>query len=78
MLHQFMKLKGKAGRAENVRRGLLDRYEGLLIGALYPHRGLQERSSSPLPWIAGYGSAFLDELSGLASVEAHQHHIVLL
>jgi bacillithiol synthase len=78
MLHQFMKLKGKAGRAENVRRDVLDRYEKLLLDALYPHRELQERSLSPLPWIAGYGPSFLDGLARLASVEAHQHHIVSL
>jgi bacillithiol biosynthesis cysteine-adding enzyme BshC len=78
MLHQFMKIKGKAGRAENVRRGLLDRYEQLMLDALYPHRGLQERSLSPLPWIAGYGPGFLDELSRVASVDAKQHHIVFL
>jgi bacillithiol biosynthesis cysteine-adding enzyme BshC len=78
MLHQFMKIKGKAGRAENVRRDVLDRYEKLLLDALYPHRSLQERSLSPLPWLAGYGGGFLDELSRVASVNSHQHHIVLL
>jgi bacillithiol synthase len=78
MLHQFIKLKGKAGRAENMRRDVLDRYEKLLLDALYPHRELQERSLSPLPWIAGYGPAFLDDLSRVASVDAHQHHIVPL
>ena len=76
MLYQFLKLKGKAGRAESVRRGVLGRYEGLMLDALYPHKGLQERSLSPLPWIATYGPAFLDELSGVASVDAQQHRIV--
>src|ERR1700735_5038177 len=78
MLHQFMKIKGKAGRAENVRRGLLDRYEKLLLDGLYPHRGLQERSVSTLPGIGGYGAGFFDELSRVASVDAKQHHIVFL
>jgi bacillithiol synthase len=78
MLYQFLKLKGKAGRAESVRRGVLGRYEGLMLDALYPHKGLQERSLSPLPWVAGYGPAFLDGLSGLISMDAHQHRIVVL
>ena len=78
MLYQFLKLKGKAGRAESVRRGVLGRYEGLMLDALYPHKGLQERSLSPLPWIATYGPAFLDELSRVASVDAQQHRIVFL
>jgi bacillithiol synthase len=78
MLYQFMNLRGKAGRAESVRIGVLDRYEKLMLDALYPHRSLQERSLSPLPWLAGYGAGFLDELSRVASVDAHQHHIVSL
>jgi bacillithiol biosynthesis cysteine-adding enzyme BshC len=78
MLHQFGKIKGKAGRAENERRNVLDRYERLLLDSLYPHRGLQERSASPLPWMAGYGAGFLDELSRVVSVESQQHHIVRL
>jgi bacillithiol biosynthesis cysteine-adding enzyme BshC len=78
MLYQFLKLKGKAGRAESVRRGVLGRYEGLMLDALYPHKGLQERSLSPLPWVATYGPAFLDELSRVASVDGQQHRIVFL
>jgi bacillithiol synthase len=78
MLHQFAKLKGKAGRAENLRIGVLDRYERILLDSLYPHRALQERSLSPLPWLVEYGSAFVDDIARLATVEAQQHHIVYL
>jgi uncharacterized protein YllA (UPF0747 family) len=78
MLYQFTKLKGKAGRAQGERTEVLNRHERMILEALFPHRGLQERSLSPLPWLAGYGTAFLDELSRLASVDAHQHHIVFL
>jgi bacillithiol synthase len=78
MFHQFAKLKGKAGRAENLRIGVLDRYERILLDSLYPHKALQERSLSPLPWLAEYGSAFVDDLARLATVEAPQHHIVYL
>ncbi len=78
MLYQFLKLKGKAGRAESVRRGVLGRYEGLMLDSLYPHKGLQERSLSPLPWMAQFGPALLDDLTRLASIDAHQHHVVLL
>lgn len=78
MLYQFIRLKGKAGRAQGERTAVLNRHERLIFEALFPHRGLQERSLSPLPWIASYGVAFLDELSRLASVDTHQHHIVFL
>ncbi len=78
MLHQFAKLKGKAGRAENLRIGVLDRYERILLDSLYPHRALQERSLSPLPWLATYGTTLLDDLAKLSSLDAPQHHVVYL
>jgi bacillithiol biosynthesis cysteine-adding enzyme BshC len=77
MLHQFEKLKGKAGRSENLREGVLDRHERMLLDALYPHHGLQERTVSALAWLATYGPEFLDGLCQIApiadSVVAEQH-----
>ena len=86
MLYQFGKLKGKAARAENFRTGVLDRHERILLDALYPNRGLQERSLCPLPFLALYGADFLDDLAGVSpapgSIEtslcAQQHHIVIM
>jgi bacillithiol synthase len=68
ILHQFMKLKGKAGRAENFRTGILDRHERILVDALYPHRGLQERTLSALPWLAAYGPELLDDLATMSVI----------
>jgi bacillithiol biosynthesis cysteine-adding enzyme BshC len=70
ILHQFLKLKSKAGRAENFRTGVLDRHERMLLDALYPHRGLQERTVSALPWLAAYGPEFLDDLGELSAIGA--------
>ena len=70
ILHQFLKLKSKAGRAENFRTGVLDRHERMLIDALYPHRGLQERTVAALPWLAAYGPDFLDDLAELSAIGA--------
>ncbi len=70
ILHQFLKLKSKAGRAENFRTGVLDRHERMLVDALYPHRGLQERTLSALPWLAAYGPEFLDDLAELSAIGA--------
>ena len=70
MLHQFLNLKRKAGRAENFRTGVLDRHERILVDALYPHRGLQERTLAALPWLAAYGPEFLDDLTELSAVGA--------
>jgi len=63
-----LKLKGKAGRAENFRTGILDRHERILVDALYPHRGLQERTLSALPALAAYGPELLDDLAGVSVI----------
>jgi bacillithiol biosynthesis cysteine-adding enzyme BshC len=84
MLHQFSKLKGKAGRAENFRTGVLDRHERIILDALYPHKGLQERSLSALPWLSLYGGELLDSLesqageSGATSSCSRQHQVIIL
>jgi bacillithiol synthase len=62
ILHQFNQLRGKVGRAENFRTGVLDRHQQILFDALYPQGGLQERSLSLLPVLAASGTGFLDEL----------------
>ena len=62
MLFQLEKLRGKAGRAADLRENLLDAHEQTLRDALYPHRGLQERSLCLLPFLARHGAALLDEL----------------
>jgi bacillithiol synthase len=84
MLHQFTKLKGKAGRAENFRSGVLDRHERIILDALYPHRGLQERALGALPWLSLYGGELLADLethsteSGATSTCSRQHQIIVL
>lgn len=86
MSYQFSKLKAKAGRAEGFRTGVLERHEQILWDALYPHRGLQERTLCALPWLASYGPEFLDRLLALSSTTgygdgvscAHQHHVLFL
>jgi bacillithiol synthase len=68
ILHQFATLKGKAGRAENLRSGVLDRKEKMIFDGLYPHHELQERTISALPWLASYGVEFLDGLSHISPI----------
>jgi bacillithiol biosynthesis cysteine-adding enzyme BshC len=86
MVYQFEKLKGKVSRAENMRTGVLDRHEKILLDSLYLDRGLQERALCALPMLAEYGLQFLDELLQASpapgSVEdskcAQQHHVLVL
>ncbi len=86
ILHQFTQLKAKAARAENFRSGVLERHEKILLDALYPHGGLQERTLCALPLLASNGPEFLDELAALSSVAgsegarscAGQHHVLFV
>jgi bacillithiol synthase len=68
ILHQFAALKGKAGRAQNLRSGVLDRKEKMIFDAIYPHHELQERTISALPWLASYGQEFLDGLAHISPI----------
>lgn len=78
ILYQYTKLNEKAGRAIDLRSGIVDRHEQLLTDLLYPHRGLQERSLCYLPMLAWQGMPLLDALEGWASPEAGQHQVVFL
>jgi bacillithiol biosynthesis cysteine-adding enzyme BshC len=84
MLYQFSKLKGKAGRAENFRTGVLDRHERIIVDALYPHRGLQERTLGALPYLALYGGELLGSLESFATEKdptehcSREHQIIVL
>jgi len=86
MLHQIEQLKGKVARAENVRSGILDRHERILLNSLYPNGALQERSLCLLPFLAAHGIALLDDLARLAEIPASRttdscaygHRIVVL
>jgi len=78
MLYQFGKLRGKAGWAQNTRTGLLDAHERMLLDALFPHHGLQERSLNLLPFLARNGMTLLDELLHRTHVRNSQHQVLYL
>jgi bacillithiol synthase len=86
VLHLFGQLKGKIGRAQNFRSGVLDRHQKILLDSLYTGGELQERSLCLLPFLATHGPGLLDDLTSLATVAdsadgrscAHQHHVLFL
>lgn len=78
MFYQFEKLRGKAGRAENARTGVLDRHESELISALYPHHGLQERTLCLAPFLARQGMDLLDRLESAAGKPCNGHRLLTL
>ena len=72
------KLAGKAERVHQNRTGKGRRHERRLTGALHP-RGLpQERVLGPLPFLARYGSAWIDELLAEIDPLAPEHLAVHL
>jgi bacillithiol synthase len=86
ILHQFEQLKAKVGRAENFRTGVLERHQKILLDAIYPDGGLQERALCALPMLAAYGPGLLDQLAALSSLNsesggsppAYRHHVLFL
>ncbi len=78
MIYQFEKLRGKAGRAENARTGVIDRHETEIISALYPRHGLQERTLSLLPFLARHGMNLLDQLEAAANQDCNGHRLLEL
>jgi hypothetical protein len=71
-------LQEKAGHALAFRSGLLDKHERELIGLLYPHGELQERSLCFLPTLAAHGFELLDELARRITPGSAQHHVLYL
>ncbi len=78
MLYQFLRLRRKAGRAQNFRSGVLDAHERLLLTTLYPHHGLQERTPCFLPLLARHGPALLAELGERAAMGTTQHQVLFI
>lgn len=78
MLYQFSKLRRKVGAAEGLRSGVLEKHERILLEALYPQRGPQERALCFLPFLASAGAGLLDELAKLADASPPQHHVLVL
>jgi bacillithiol biosynthesis cysteine-adding enzyme BshC len=73
ILYHFEKLRERAGRAWDLRVGILDRHERFLLDSLYPHHALQERVLCLLPFLARRGLQLLDELLACASVFPPRH-----
>jgi len=69
------KLQRKAGRARDVREGVLSAHSEYLHALLFPHKAPAARSLSFLPFLAKWGPEALNELkrlSGSKKLGAHQ------
>ena len=78
ILYQFNSVRGKAGRAEGFRTGVLDSHEREIMSLLLPNNELQERSLSLLPFLAANGGELLDQLERRIKVGTGEHCILYL
>jgi bacillithiol biosynthesis cysteine-adding enzyme BshC len=78
MLYQFLRLRRKAGRAQNLRTGVVDAHERQVLEALFPHHDLQERTHCFLPLLARHGPGLLAELRQRTGTGVVQHQVLFL
>lgn len=78
MQHQLEKLHSQAGRAEAQKNELVARHAETLSQALYPNKGLQERSIGGMYLVARYGRDFLHRLYDAIRTDCHNHQILEL
>jgi len=78
MQHQLEKLYAQAARAEAQKGELVTRHAEALSQALYPEKGLQERTVGGLYFLARYGSEILQQLYETIHPDCHDHQVVEL
>jgi bacillithiol biosynthesis cysteine-adding enzyme BshC len=76
--YQLERLQSQAARAEAQKGELVTRHAENLSQALYPDKGLQERSVGGVYFLARYGREFLQQLYDAIQTDCHDHQIVEL
>jgi bacillithiol synthase len=74
----FRSLHSQAARAEALKTELVTRHAESLSQALYPDKGLQERSIGGIYFLARYGREFLHHLHDAIHPDCHDHQILEL
>lgn len=78
MQHQLEKLYSQAARAEALKGELVSRHSKTISEALYPDKGLQERTIGGVYFLARYGKELLQQLYETIHSDCHDHQIVEL
>lgn len=76
--YQLERLQSQAARAEAQKSELVTRHAENLSQALYPDKGLQERSIGGVYFLARYGREFLNQLHDAIQPDCHDHQILEL
>lgn len=78
MHYQLERLYTQAARAELQKGELVSRHAETLTQALYPEKGLQERSIGGIYFLARYGHELLHQLYDAMQPDCHDHQILEL
>ncbi len=76
--YQLERLQSQAARAEAQKSELVTRHAENFSQALYPDKGLQERSIGGVYFLARYGREFLNQLHDAIQPNCHDHQILEL
>lgn len=76
--HQLEKLYAQAARAEALKGELVSRHAEILSNALYPEKGLQERTIGGVYFMARYGCELLPQLYDAVRPDCPDHQILEL
>ena len=78
MQYQIERLQTQAARAEAQKGELVSRHAETLSQALYPDKGLQERTIGAMYFMARYGRDLLHQLYDAIQPDCHDHQILEL
>lgn len=78
MQYQLERLYTQAARAESQKGEVVARHAETLSQALYPNKGLQERSVAGMYFLARYGMEFLSQIHDAVQTDCHDHQILEL
>jgi bacillithiol synthase len=78
MQYQLERLQAQAARAEAQKGELVGRHADALSQALYPDKGLQERSVGGIYFVARYGRELLSQIYDAVQPDCHDHQILEL
>ena len=78
MHHQLERLYTQAARAEAQKGELVSRHAEMLVQALYPNKGLQEREIGGVYFVARYGAELLHQIHDAIRTDCHDHQVLEL
>jgi uncharacterized protein YllA (UPF0747 family) len=76
--HQVSRISGKVGRESLRRDAQAARDASSLYGLIYPHRHLQERLYSILPFLAKHGLDLVDNLHDAVQLDCPDHRLMVV